>query len=210
MDRLRSCYRSKWRFPGIGEVEGQYYFVDPSNESFPDHYLFSRNWLKGGHLAEPAFGESFSAVETWTNGTGPFMGCFPATRNDLPDYPGSPQNWEFSLAGVTPGTCLDCLLLNTRVVLPPVPGIPRWQTALFPWCTGANIRWLLTLGGVPGLAVLQFSGFGGGLPTLKVQYERLLTEWNNFGVNCMTLNPATVSAHCINWPQSVGLIPSSG
>jgi len=191
-------------------VKGRYYFVSENNPLFEESYLVSRNFYRDGKVTSPEFGEPFSAVQKWQNGTGPFMGCFPPTRDDLNDYPGSPQFWEFTLTGVTPGTCFDCILLNTRVVLPPVAGIPRWQTANFPWCTGANVRWLLTLGGIPGFATLQLSGTGGGLPTLKVQYERALTEWNNFGVNCMTLNPATVSPHCNNWPQSVGVIPSSG
>jgi hypothetical protein len=68
---LRSCYSSKWNFPGLGIVRGYYFFAD-GRPPYPGWSWFgSRNWHKGDGSPWPEFGELENAKQTWRDGSFP-------------------------------------------------------------------------------------------------------------------------------------------
>jgi len=120
----------------------------------------------------------------------------------------SPEFYRLLPFPLDPGTCLDCAALGTERVLTNLAGTCRWTSGNFPWCTAANLQIFFDVGTPAGQVRMQFSGIGGGLPSLKAQYSMLLVNWDPFGANALDLEPATVSAHCVNWPATVTVEPS--
>jgi len=66
---VRSCYKSRWNFPGHPDVPGRFFFAPPDAKFYQDwNYFGSRNWHEGDGTPWPVYGERESVKQGWDAG----------------------------------------------------------------------------------------------------------------------------------------------
>lgn len=113
-----------WRFPGVGEVEGQYFFNDNA-PLYPGESLFgSANWHKGDGTDWPPYGE-IDTVQHWRNGSFPDTLPDARTVGPLDQIAGDSPIDPPERPGIY-GLPLLCWSVEMAITLAEVDGIPTY------------------------------------------------------------------------------------
>lgn len=203
VDRLRSCYRCTWDFPGKPGILGQYYFVPEDTPSFQEHFLTSANWRDLTKEPCPEFGEVCDCEQLWRDGTPPNYD-FPLVYGcAAPTY--APEWWNtdgpFPVDNPDPGTYAQWLMGSDAIVQNPGGGSCIWTG------TAAQIdfvvyNWRLRLTGSP----LNWNFFlsNGTNPAAGIVNYKGRTPWAQYGKNVMDLDYDLTGA----FPATIELLPS--